>query len=98
MKGLLNDPVLLLLDEPTASLDPAMGDQVRRVLKKIQLERGVSLLYTSHNMTEIRDMCDRICFIHKGELIAEGDHDTILEQYGSNNLEEFFIKVAGRGV
>lgn len=93
-KALLNDPELLLLDEPTASLDPDMADTVRKTLKKIQKERGIGILYTSHNMKEVEEICDRIHFIHLGKTIAEGSPSSVLKDFGSLSLEEVFIKIA----
>ena len=92
-KCLLNDPELLLLDEPTASLDPEMADTVRKTLKKIQLEKNMSILYTSHNMHEVEQICNRIIFIHEGRKIAEGGPKSVIKEYGSQTLEEVFIKI-----
>lgn len=96
-KCLLNDPELLLLDEPTASLDPEMADTVRKTLKKIQQERNLGILYTSHNMPEVEEICDRILFIHEGKTIAEGTPKTILKSFGENTLEKVFIKIVRSG-
>jgi ABC-2 type transport system ATP-binding protein len=70
IKALLNDPELLLLDEPTSSLDPDIASKFREILKKVRKERGISMLYTSHNMPEIEEMCDRVIFLSKGEIVA----------------------------
>lgn len=70
IKALLNDPELLLLDEPTSSLDPDVASRFREILKKVRKERGISMLYTSHNMPEIEEMCDRVIFLSKGEIVA----------------------------
>ncbi len=96
-KCFLNDPELLLLDEPTASLDPDMADTVRKTLKKIQKERNLGILYTSHNMAEVEEICDRVHFIHEGKSIAEGTPEAVLKNYGSLSLEEVFIKIARKG-
>lgn len=93
-KSLLNDPILLLLDEPTSSLDPEIADVVRKNLKKYQRERGIGMLYTSHNMHEVEQMCDRILFIHKGKIMAEGTGDALLAKYECASLDEVFIKIA----
>ncbi len=93
-KCLLNDPELLLLDEPTASLDPDMADTVRKTLKKVQKSKNLGILYTSHNMAEVEEICDRIHFIHHGKSIAEGTPGEVLKNYGSASLEEVFIKIA----
>ncbi|MBI4397569.1 MAG: ABC transporter ATP-binding protein [Candidatus Omnitrophica bacterium] len=93
VKSLLNDPELLLLDEPTASLDPEAADRVRKVLKQIQRERRIGILYTSHNMLEVEEICDRILFIHQGKTIAEGTAAEVKKTFGSTNLDEVFIKI-----
>src|SRR5690606_20303556 len=66
IKSLLNDPLLLVLDEPTANLDPDMADKVRKLLKKTQRERGIGVVYTSHNMEEVETLCDKVLFINHG--------------------------------
>ncbi len=96
-KCLLNDPELLLLDEPTASLDPEMADNVRKLLKKIQKERNIGILYTSHNMPEVEEICDTIYFIHEGRMIAEGTPAEILKSFESKTLEQVFIKIVRSG-
>ncbi len=96
-KCLLNDPELLLLDEPTASLDPEMADNVRKLLKKIQKERNIGILYTSHNMPEVEEICDRIYFIHEGRMIAEGSPAEIMKAFQSKTLEQVFIKIVRSG-
>ena len=97
VKALLNDPRILFLDEPTASLDPDIADKTRRLLKKIQKEKGLSILYTSHNMKEMEDMSDRIIFLDKGKIIAAGRPEEVLTKFKVENLEDVFIKIA-RGV
>ncbi len=96
-KCLLNDPELLLLDEPTASLDPEMADNVRKLLKKIQKERNIGILYTSHNMPEIEELCSRIYFIHEGRMIAQGSPEEIMKAFQSKTLEQVFIKIVRSG-
>lgn len=93
-KALLNDPELLLLDEPTASLDPDIADKVRQLLREIQKERGRTVVYTSHNMTDVEQLCQRVLFLHKGKIIAQGTPQEILEQVGKETLEEVFIAIA----
>ncbi|MCG3175615.1 MAG: putative multidrug ABC transporter ATP-binding protein YbhF [Candidatus Omnitrophica bacterium] len=93
VKCLLNDPELLLLDEPTASLDPEMADHVRTTLRRIQRERGIGILYTSHNMPEVEELCDSIVFLHQGLKIAEGPPREVLARYGTRDLDELFIKI-----
>jgi len=96
-KALLNDPELLLLDEPTASLDPDMADKVRKFLREIQKERGISMVYTSHNMRDVEEVCDRVLFMQKGRLLTEGSPKEILEKFKEQSLEEVFIRVARGG-
>ena len=96
-KCLLNDPELLLLDEPTASLDPEMADNVRKLLKKIQKDRNIGILYTSHNMPEVEEICDTIYFIHEGRMIAEGTPAEIMKAFESRTLEQVFIKIVRSG-
>ena len=96
-KCLLNDPELLLLDEPTASLDPDMADTVRKTLKQVQKTKELGILYTSHNMSEVEEICDRIHFIHEGRSMAEGTPEEVIKNYGSASLEEVFIKIARGG-
>lgn len=93
-KALLNDPKLLLLDEPTASLDPDMADKTRSLLKRFRDERGLTILYTSHNMREMEEMSDRIVFLDKGKVIATGRPEEVIKRFEKENLEEVFIKVA----
>ena len=92
-KCLLNDPELLLLDEPTASLDPEMADTVRGTLKKVQREKNMGILYTSHNMPEVEAICDRIIFIHEGRTITEGTPGEVLKNFQTDTLEQLFIKI-----
>ncbi len=96
-KCLLNDPELLLLDEPTASLDPEMADKVRRILKQIHKEKNIGIIYTSHNMPEVEEICERILFIHEGKLIAEGTPEEIKKSFESKTLEQVFIKIVRGG-
>lgn len=96
-KALLNEPELLLLDEPTASLDPNIADKVRRLLRQIQRERQIAMLYTSHNMRDIEEVCDRILFLHQGRIIAEGSPPEILAYFATRTLEEVFIRIARSG-
>ena len=96
-KALLNQPDLLILDEPTLNLDPYMAQQVRELLKAIQRERGMSILHTSHNMQEVESFCDRILFLHQGRKLAEGTPREVLTRFGSQSLNELFIRVATSG-
>jgi len=96
-KALLNDPKLLLLDEPTASLDPDMADKFRKVLCSLQSERHISMIYTSHNMRDVEEVCDRILFLQKGRIIASGTSEEIMEHFKEDTLEDVFIQVARDG-
>ena len=96
-KALLNRPELLLLDEPTASLDPDIADKVRKILRRVQQEDGVAMLYTSHNMRDIEEICDRLLFLHNGRLMTEGTPTQVIEQFRTRNLEEVFIRIARSG-
>jgi len=96
-KSLLNDPELLLLDEPTLSLDPYRAETVRQLLTRIHQERRLSILYTSHNMREVEALCHRICFLHRGRLIADGSSEDIKRQFNADTLDEVFIRVAQSG-
>ena len=93
-KALLNEPRLLLLDEPTASLDPDIADRVRKLLRKLQKETGLSILYTSHNMRDIEEVCDRLVFLHGGKVLAEGTPGEVHERFNRSSLEDLFIGVA----
>ena len=99
-KSLINDPIVLFLDEPTASLDPYIADKTRKILKEVQKERSLTILYTSHNMTEIERMCDYILFLYKGKIIARGNptqmtQDILKKEKEQPDLEKVFLKIAG---
>ena len=101
-KALLNRPRILLLDEPTASLDPDAADRARTIFKDIRERHGITLLYTSHNMAEVEEVGDRVIFIHEGSVLAQGSPLEVTRQVlGSGveeaQLEEVFIKVARQG-
>lgn len=93
-KALLNDPKLLLLDEPTSSLDPDIADRTRKLLVKIKKERGITMLYTSHNMEEVAEICDRVIFINKGKLRDAGRPEELVTKYGRKDLNEVFLAIA----
>ncbi len=97
-KAFLNDPRVLFLDEPTASLDPDIADKTRRLLRETRDHNGTTILYTSHNMQEMEELCDRIIFLHKGRIIAMDTPKAVLAKYGQANLEELFLLVARQGV
>ncbi len=93
-KALLTDPRLLFLDEPTASLDPDIAYMIRGLLKEERRSSGLSILYTSHNMREMEEMSDRIIFLQRGRLVAEGTAQAIIERFGKADLEEVFLNLA----
>lgn len=96
-KAFINDPELLLLDEPTASLDPDIADKVRTLINRLRYEKNLSILYTSHNMRDIETICDRIIFLHKGKIVAQGTRDEIARHFNDQSLEDVFIKIARDG-
>jgi ABC-2 type transport system ATP-binding protein len=89
---------VLLLDEPSASLDPDSAERVRESLREIRRERRMTIFYTSHNMHEVERLSDRILFLHKGRLIADGPPAEVLRAFAQETLEEMFLDVARRGV
>jgi ABC-2 type transport system ATP-binding protein len=93
-KGFLNDPTLLLLDEPTASLDPASAQDARRRIRGHADGRRMGILWTSHNMYEIEDVCDRVLFLSHGRILLEGDPRKLPAAHGHRTLEDLFIAVA----
>jgi ABC-2 type transport system ATP-binding protein len=95
-KAMLNRPALLLLDEPTASLDPAIAREIRMKIREYAAMAGVGVLWTSHNMYEVEDVCDRVLFLSHGRILLEGDPRTLPAAHGKESLEELFIAVANR--
>ena len=93
-KALVNRPELLFLDEPTASLDPERAVAVRTLLRRIADERGMTILITSHNMTEVERLADRILFVANGQLAADSTAAELRERFGAEDLEEVYLKVA----
>ena len=93
-KAFLTEPKILFLDEPTASLDPDIAHKIRALLKDEQRASGLSVLYTSHNMREMEEMSDRIIFLQKGKLVAEGTAAQIVSRFGQTDLEDVFLKLA----
>jgi ABC-2 type transport system ATP-binding protein len=93
-KAMLNAPRLLLLDEPTASLDPATAREVRAKLRAVTTDTQVSVLWTSHNMYEVESVCDRVLFLSHGHVLLEGNPRTLPGEHGKSTLEELFIAVA----
>jgi ABC-2 type transport system ATP-binding protein len=97
-KALINQPDVLLLDEPTASLDPDTADWVRGRLERYRAERGATLLVASHNMAEVERLCDRVIIMKRGRIEDDDTPARLLTRYGRDNLEEVFLDVArGRG-
>jgi ABC-2 type transport system ATP-binding protein len=93
-KAMLNQPKLLLLDEPTASLDPATAREIRTKIRECTSQGSGGVLWTSHNMYEVEDVCDRVLFLSKGKILLEGDPKTLPAEHGKSSLEELFITVA----
>ncbi len=93
-KSLINKPEILLLDEPTASLDPDIGDFIRSYIQNYKLENEVTILLASHNMTEVERLCDSVIMMRKGKIIDSGTCKELIEKHGRNNLEETFLKLA----
>ncbi|MEP6914829.1 MAG: ABC transporter ATP-binding protein, partial [Acidobacteriota bacterium] len=92
-KAMLNEPPLLLLDEPTASLDPAIAREIRATIRGFAANGG-GVLWTSHNMYEVEEVCDRVLFLVGGRALLEGDPKTLPQEHGSETLEDLFISVA----
>jgi ABC-2 type transport system ATP-binding protein len=93
-KALINAPELLLLDEPTASLDPDTADWVRSMLERYRSEHGVTMLIASHNMAEVERLCERVIFMKRGRIEDDDTPARLLQRYGRENLEEVFLDVA----
>jgi len=93
-KALLNSPELLLLDEPTASLDPATAREIRAQIREFASHGQVGVLWTSHNMYEVQEVCHRVLFLSHGNILLEGDPKTLPREHGKESLEELFITVA----
>ena len=93
-KALLNRPRLLLLDEPTASLDPSTAQILRERMRVYARDTGAAILWTSHDMREVERVCDRVLFISRGKILLEGDPQDLPARHGKKDLEELFIAVA----
>ena len=92
-KSIINDPSLLLLDEPTASLDPETGDFVRSFLEEYQREKGTSILLASHNMSEVERLCSSVLMMNNGSIIDQGAPNELIIKHGRKNMEEVFLKL-----
>ena len=92
-KSIINDPEVLLLDEPTASLDPETGDFVRSFLEEYQRENKTSILLASHNMSEVERLCSSVLMMSKGAIIDQGTPDELINKHGRKNMEEVFLKL-----
>ncbi len=93
-KAIMTEPKVLFLDEPTASLDPDIVNKIKSFLKEYQRSQGLSILYTSHNMREMEEMSNRIIFLQRGKIVAEGTAPEIIQRHGQRDLEEVFLKLA----
>ena len=95
-KSLINNPEILLLDEPTASLDPDIGDFIRSYIQEYKKKNKVTILLASHNMNEVERLCDSIIMMKKGKIIDSGTCEELIKKHGRGNLEETFLKLARR--
>jgi len=92
-KSIINDPIVLLLDEPTASLDPETGDFVRTFLENYQKEKKTSILLASHNMVEVERLCSFTIMMNKGSIIDQGKPEELIKKHNRNTMEEVFLKL-----
>ena len=93
-KSLINDPEILLLDEPTASLDPDTGDYIRGYIQKFAERNNTTILLASHNMNEVKRLCSEIMMMKNGKIIDQGSCESLINKHGRKNLEETFLKLA----
>jgi ABC-2 type transport system ATP-binding protein len=93
-KSLINKPKVLFLDEPTASLDPDIGDFVREFLENYKSKNELTILLASHNMKEVERLCDKVVMMKSGEIVDEGTCSQLIDKHGRNNLEDTFLKIA----
>ena len=97
-KSLINEPEVLLLDEPTASLDPDTADWVRSWLERYRVDRRATVLLASHNMSEVERLCERVIMLKRGKIVDDDTPTRLIARYGRSNLEEVFLDIArGRG-
>ncbi len=92
-KALINEPEILLLDEPTASLDPDVGDFIRTYLEDFASKKGTTILLASHNMNEVERLCNEVMMMKNGEIIDKGTCNSLINKHGRKNLEETFLKI-----
>ena len=93
-KALINDPSVLLLDEPTASLDPETGDFIRTFIEEYKKEKKISVLLASHNMDEVKRLCSSVLMMKEGYIVDKGTPNELIKKHGRKNLEEVFLKIA----
>ena len=93
-KALINDPEILLLDEPTASLDPDVGDYIRTFIEDFASNKKTTILLASHNMNEVERLCHEVMMMKNGEIIDKGESTDLIKKHGRQNLEEVFLKIA----
>tara|TARA_Y100001958_G_scaffold147299_1_gene127831 strand:- start:21 stop:755 length:735 start_codon:yes stop_codon:yes gene_type:complete len=92
-KSIINDPEILLLDEPTASLDPETGDYIRSFLEEYQKDKEASIILASHNMSEVERLCSSVLMMNKGSIIDSGSPKELITKHGRKNMEEVFLKI-----
>ena len=92
-KALINDPEILLLDEPTASLDPDVGDNIRTFIEDFASKKGATILLASHNMNEVERLCHEVMMMKDGKIIDKGKSSDLINKHGRKNLEEVFLKI-----
>jgi len=92
-KALINDPDILLLDEPTASLDPDVGDYIRTYIENFSSKKGTTILLASHNMNEVERLCSEVMMMKNGNIIDKGTCSSLINKHGRKNLEETFLKI-----
>ena len=93
-KSLINNPKVLFLDEPTASLDPDIGDFVRKYIEDYKSKNKISILLASHNMKEVERLCDNVIMMKEGKIVDSGTCQSLIDKHGRNNLEDTFLKLA----
>ena len=93
-KSLINRPEILFLDEPTASLDPDIGDYVRKYIEEYKFKNKITILLASHNMKEVERLCDEVVMMKDGKIVDRGTCHSLVEKHGRNNLEDTFLKIA----